>query len=206
MSTYVYLLAALVPSVVLHEVSHGYVAYLFGDPTAKEQGRLTLNPLRHIDPFGSILLPMLLIFSGLPGFGYAKPVPVNFGRLRNPRRQSLYVSLVGPLVNFVLSAVGFVICEIALHSIPSLTLLTFGMYLGLVNLTLGVFNLVPIPPLDGSAIIERLLPQRRLAGYYRFRAMALPLVMVLIILDSLTFHVGANLFAHLQNWWLGRLV
>ena len=205
MSTYVYLLVALVPSVVLHEVSHGYVAYLFGDPTAKEQGRLTLNPIRHIDPFGSILLPMLLIFSGLPAFGYAKPVPVNFARLRNPRRQSLYVSLVGPLVNFVLSAVGFVICEIALHSIQSLTLLTFGMYLGLVNLTLGVFNLVPIPPLDGSAIIERLLPQRHLAGYYRFRAMALPLVMVLIIADSLTFHVGADLFTRLQNWWLGRL-
>ncbi len=205
MSTYVYLLAALIPSVVLHEVSHGYVAYLFGDPTAKEQHRLTLNPIRHIDPFGSILLPMLLIFSGLPGFGYAKPVPVNFARLRNPRRQSLYVALVGPLVNFALSAVGFVLCEIALHSIQSATLLTFGMYLGLVNLTLGVFNLVPIPPLDGSAIIERLLPQRHLAGYYRFRAMALPLVMVLIIADSLTFHVGADLFTRLQSWWLGRL-
>jgi Zn-dependent protease len=206
MSTYVYLLVTLVPSVVLHEVSHGYVAYLFGDPTAKENHRLTLNPLRHVDPFGSVLLPILLIYSGLPAFGYAKPVPVNFARLRNPRRQSLYVSLVGPAVNLVLSAVGYAICEIAIHSVQSQALLNFGVYLGLVNLTLGVFNLVPIPPLDGSAIIERLLPRRHLPSYYRFRAMALPLVMVLVILDSFTFHVGANVFLHLQNWWLGLLV
>ena len=206
MSTYVYLLVALIPSVVLHEVSHGYVAYLCGDPTAKEQHRLTLNPLRHVDPFGSILLPVLLIYSGLPGFGYAKPVPVDFSRLRNPRRQSLYVSLVGPAVNIVLSALGYALCELAIHVFQSQTLLTFGLYLGLVNLTLGVFNLVPIPPLDGSAIIERLLPRRHLPSYYRFRAMALPLVMGLIILDSFTFHVGANVFTHLQNWWLGLLV
>lgn len=206
MSTYVYLLVALIPSVVLHEVSHGYVAYLCGDPTAKERHRLTLNPLRHIDPFGSVLLPMLLIYSGLPGFGYAKPVPVDFSRLRNPRRQSLYVSLVGPAVNIVLSGVGYVICELAIHAFRSQTLLTFGLYLGLVNLTLGVFNLVPIPPLDGSAIIERLLPRRHLPSYYRFRAMALPLVMGLVILDSFTLHVGANVFTHLQNWWLGLLV
>ena len=206
MSTYVYLLVALIPSVVLHEVSHGYVAYLCGDPTAKERHRLTLNPLRHVDPFGSILLPVLLIYSGLPGFGYAKPVPVDFSRLRNPRRQSLYVSLVGPAVNLVLSGVGYVLCEVAIHALRSQTLLTFGLYLGLVNLTLGVFNLVPIPPLDGSAIIERLLPRRHLSTYYRFRAMALPLVMGLIILDSFTFHVGANVFTHLQNWWLSLLV
>ena len=205
MSSYIYFLAALVPSVVLHEVSHGYVAYLFGDPTAKEAHRLTLNPLRHIDPFGSILLPVLLIFSGLPAFGYAKPVPVNFSRLRHPRRESLYVSLVGPFVNIVLSAVGFGISEVALHVVQSVVLLNIGVYFGLVNLILAVFNLIPIPPLDGSAIIERLVPHRHLNAYYRFRAMALPIVMVVVIVDSLFFHLGTGLFGSLENWWLNRL-
>lgn len=205
MSSYIYFLLALVPSVVLHEVSHGYVAYLFGDPTAKEAHRLTLNPLRHIDPFGSILLPVLLIFSGLPAFGYAKPVPVNFSRLRHPRRESLYVSLVGPLVNIVLSAVGFGISEVALHVVNSVVLLNIGVYFGLVNLILAVFNLIPIPPLDGSAIVERLIPGRHLGSYYRFRSMALPIVMIIVIADSLYFHVGTGVFNNLETWWLNRL-
>ena len=87
---------SLIPSVVLHEVSHGYVAKLFGDRTAEEQHRLTLNPLRHIDPFGTVLLPALLVFLHFPAFGYAKPVPVNIGRLRKPRQQALWVALAGP--------------------------------------------------------------------------------------------------------------
>ena len=204
MPNYLYLILTIVPSIVLHEVSHGYVANLYGDPTAKEQHRLTLNPLRHMDPFGSVLLPALLIFSGLPAFGYAKPVPVNFSRLRNPRRQALYVSLAGPLVNIALSAVGFGLSEVAKHT-NNFVLLNIGVDLGLVNLTLAVFNLLPIPPLDGSAIIERFLPRRHLPRYYQFRARALPLVMVLVIVDSLFFHVGTNALGTLQNWWLRRL-
>ena len=200
-----YFLLALIPSVVLHEVSHGYVAYRLGDPTAKEQHRLTLNPLAHIDPFGTLLLPALLIVSGLPAFGYAKPVPVNFSRLRNPRRDSLLVALVGPFVNILLSAVGFAICELALHVTQSALMLNIGVYFGLVNLTLAVFNLLPIPPLDGSAIIERLVPNRHLPRYYQFRARALPLLMVLIIADSLFFHVGTGALGSLQQWWLNRL-
>jgi Zn-dependent protease len=205
MASDIYFLLALIPSVVLHEVSHGYVAYRLGDPTAKEQHRLTLNPLAHIDLFGTILLPALLIVSGLPAFGYAKPVPVNISRLRNPRRDSLYVALAGPLVNILLSAVGFVICELALHVTRSALMLNIGVYLGLVNLTLAVYNLLPIPPLDGSAIIERLVPNRHLPRYYQFRARALPLLMVLIIADSLFFHVGTGALASLQQWWINRL-
>ncbi len=204
MSSYVYFFLAIVPSIVLHEVSHGYVAYHFGDPTAKENHRLTLNPLRHVDPFGTVLLPALLIFSHLPAFGYAKPVPVNISRLRNPRRQSLYVSLAGPAVNVVLSGVGWVISEVAIH-LNTFWLLQFGVSLGLVNLTLAVFNMLPIPPLDGSAIIERFVPRHRLPDYYRFRMKALPIVMVLIIADSLFFHVGTSALASLQNWWLRLL-
>src|ERR1700677_2015059 len=101
----------LVPSVVLHEVSHGFVANYFGDPTAKEQHRLTLNPVRHIDPFGTVIMPAILLFSHLPAFGYAKPVPVNLNRLRNPRKQALWVSLAGSAVNIVLSGIGFAVCE-----------------------------------------------------------------------------------------------
>ena len=110
-----YFFLALVPSIVLHEVSHGWVANFFGDPTAKENHRLTLNPMRHIDPFGTVLLPVLLLISGLPAFGYAKPVPVNVSRLRKPRSQGLYVSLAGPLMNIFLSAIGLGITYYGIH-------------------------------------------------------------------------------------------
>ncbi len=206
MSNYVYFFLAIVPSIVLHEVSHGYVANFFGDPTAKENHRLTLNPLRHVDPFGTVLLPALLILSHLPAFGYAKPVPVNISRLRNPRRQSLYVSLAGPLVNVILSGVGYLISELAIHVTYSSWMLQFGVTFGIVNLTLAVFNLLPIPPLDGSAIIERFVPNRHLPSYYRFRMKALPIVMVLIIVDSMFLHVGTNWLYSLQNWWISLLV
>jgi len=206
LSSYVYFFLAIVPSIVLHEVSHGYVANFFGDPTAKENHRLTLNPLRHVDPFGTVLLPALLILSHLPAFGYAKPVPVNISRLRNPRRQSLYVSLAGPLVNIILSGVGYLISELAIHVTYSSWMLQFGVTFGIVNLTLAVFNLLPIPPLDGSAIIERFVPNRHLPSYYRFRMKALPIVMVLIIVDSMFLHVGTNWLYSLQNWWISLLV
>jgi Zn-dependent protease len=204
-SSYVYWLIALVPSVVLHEVSHGYVANFFGDPTAKEHHRLTLNPLPHLDPFGSVLLPALLVFSHLPAFGYAKPVPVNVGRLRNPRRQSLYVALAGPLVNIVLSAVGFVVCELAIHVTQSQVMLNVGVALGLVNLVLAVFNLIPIPPLDGSAVVERFVPRRHLPAYYQLRARVFPIVMIAVIAAFWIFPLGSDLFGRVENWWLGLL-
>ena len=202
---YLYYLLAIVPSIVLHEVSHGWVANYYGDPTAKQQGRLTLNPLKHIDPFGTVLLPALLIFSGLPMFGYAKPVPVNVSRLRNPRKQSLYVSIAGPIVNILLSAVGFALCEFAIHSTQSQMMFNIGEYLGLVNITLAAFNLIPIPPLDGSAILERFIPLRNLGKYYDIRSKALPFFMVFIIVDSMFLHVGTGFLGSLQNWWIQQL-
>jgi len=200
-----YFFLAIIPSVILHEVSHGWVANYFGDPTAKDNGRLTLNPLAHIDPFGTVLLPALMIFSGLPAFGYAKPVPVNVSRLRNPRTQSLYVSLAGPLVNIILSALGWVLTYIAVKYANSALLLDIGVYLGLANLVLAVFNLIPIPPLDGSAIIERFVPRQHLPAYYRMRARALPVVMVLVVLDFLVFHVGTNALYDLETWWINLI-
>ena len=138
-------------------------------------------------------------------FGYAKPVPVNVSRLRNPRKQSLYVSIAGPLVNILLSAVGFALCELAIHSTQSQMMFNIGEYLGLVNITLAAFNLIPIPPLDGSAILERFIPLRNLGKYYDIRAKALPFFMVFIIVDSMFLHVGTGFLASLQNWWKQQL-
>ncbi len=204
----VFFLLAIIPSIILHEVSHGYVAYLCGDPTAKNAKRLTLNPLRHVDPFGTLLLPFLLIVSHIPAIGYAKPVPVNIGRLRKPRNQSVYVSLAGPLTNVILSGVAFFYCRYELHHanvanlISGYTFFIFVLDFGLVNLTLAVFNMLPIPPLDGSAVIERFVPQRHLPKYYEFRARALPIVMVLLILNAITLHVGESWLGDLQTWWI----
>ena len=202
---YLYYLLAIVPSIVLHEVSHGWVANYYGDPTAKQQGRLTLNPLKHIDPFGTVLLPALLIFSHLPMFGYAKPVPVNVSRLRNPRKQSLYVSIAGPLVNILLSAIGFVVCKYGLR-VNNELIINISASFGIANLTLAAFNLIPIPPLDGSAIIERFIPLRNLGKYFEFRNKALPFFMVLIIADAMFLHIGTGFLGGLRNWWISLVL
>lgn len=207
-----YLYIALLPSVILHEVSHGWVANFFGDPTAKDAKRLSLNPMRHIDPFGTILLPALLIAFHFPPFGYARPVPVNVSRLRRPRQQSLYVSLAGPFVNIVLSAVGLYLCDLAGAHVSGVFiyyhnsfLFNVGYSLGIANLLLAAFNLLPIPPLDGSAIIERFVPNKHLGAYYHYRARALPLVLLFVILSEYVFHFGSNALGDLENWWIGLL-
>lgn len=201
-----YYFLAIVPAIVLHEVSHGIVAYWCGDPTAKNARRLTLNPLRHIDPFGTIILPVLLVVVGLPPIGYAKPVPVNFRRLRHPREQGLLVSLAGPTTNFLLSAIAWVVCRILLsQSVEVTPALNFFVAFGIVNIGLGLFNLVPLPPLDGASIVEWFVPQRYLPKYAQIRARALPVVMILIILDSLTTNYLGHVLANVQDWWLQSL-
>jgi len=149
-----------------------------------------------------VLLPLMMVLAGLPAFGYAKPVPVNVSRLRNPRTQSLYVSLAGPLVNIILSGIGLGLCFLAVHDTQSQLMFNVGEYLGLANLVLAAFNLIPIPPLDGSAIIERFVPRKHLPRYYQMRARALPVVMVLVVLDFLVFHVGTNALGSLEDWWI----
>lgn len=191
-SAILFLLLALVPSVILHEVSHGLVADLCGDPTAREAGRLTLNPLKHVDPFGSVVLPAILLFMGLPMFGYAKPVPYNPNRLRHPRNQSLLVGLVGPFTNFLLVAVAIVVSHAAnYHAVEvggSVYLNTsswfaqYLVYFGTINLVLGIFNLLPIPPLDGSSIIARFVPARRLRRYYELSRYGFIVVFALLLL------------------------
>lgn len=149
-------IAALLIAVVIHELAHGWVAYKLGDNTAKATGRLSFNPIKHADLFGSFLLPLMLLLSG-SGFvlGWAKPVPVNFNRLHHPRRDLFLVSAAGICANFLLAGVCGVFIRLLAHlSIPGLTpvLLMFLFYLININIILAVFNLLPIPPLDGSKI------------------------------------------------------
>jgi len=181
--------AVLFPSVIVHEVSHGALALLFGDETAKKAGRLTLNPLPHIDPFGTIILPALLLLTTGTAFGWAKPVPVDPRRLHHPRNQTVLVSLVGPAVNIVIAvAAALVIRAIQIHPDDSLVIRVV-FYAGIVNVVLAAFNLIPIPPLDGSAVVERALPDRLWPGYLRFRqySMFVLLGLVLLLPGSLSF-------------------
>ena len=188
------LFGCLVVAVILHEISHGVVALWCGDQTAKRAGRLTLNPVPHIDPFGSLILPAMGALAGLPILGYAKPVPVNPNGMRRPRRDMVLVSLAGPTTNFLLMVVAAVIAR-ALVDSPSELLRAFSeqspdllvqilYYFAIVNLLLGVFNLLPIPPLDGSALIERVLPAEWLPAWYRFRPYGI------LVLLGLVFFTG----------------
>ncbi|MDP8955309.1 MAG: site-2 protease family protein [Actinomycetota bacterium] len=179
----------LVPSVILHEVSHGVVALFYGDDTAKQAGRLTLNPVRHIDPFGTLILPALLALSGLGAFGYAKPVPVRPNRLRHPRQHSLYVSLAGPAVNVALVLVAVGVYRSFFEPVrlgdsvfldPSLPA-RIVFFFGFVNVILAVFNLLPIPPLDGSAVIERVLPQRWWPAWLKVQKWSMGILLLLVL-------------------------
>jgi Zn-dependent protease len=182
----------LVVAVILHEISHGVVALWFGDRTAKEAGRITLNPVPHIDPFGSIILPAMGAVLGVPVVAWAKPVPVNPERMRNPRHDMLFVSLAGPFTNFTLMVAAAVGARAAFHaSHQSLPSTIAGLPLGiqilfsfaLVNMFLGLFNLLPIPPLDGSALVERVLPAQWLPTWYRIRPYGL-LVLFLVVFST----------------------
>jgi len=167
----------LFAAIILHEISHGIVALFFGDDTAKKAGRLTLNPIPHIDPFGSIILPAMMTLAGLGAFGWAKPVPVNPSKLRNTRRDMVYVGLAGPISNFVLMAGSAVAGRYAYHAIApnarflaELPLLIQVLYwFAYANLLLGLFNLLPVPPLDGSSLVERVLPEAWLTRWYQYR-------------------------------------
>lgn len=148
-------------TVTVHEVCHGLLAYALGDPTAKEQGRLTLNPFKHLDPFWTVLLPGILFLTtgGRFMIGMAKPVPVNFARLRHPKRDMVWVALAGPLANVIFATI--------LSSLFQFTHHVLFLYAVYFNLGLAVFNLLPIPPLDGSKVLMGLLPRKWLLAYLR---------------------------------------
>ena len=177
-------------SVILHEISHGYVAYLLGDDTAYRQGRLSLNPIYHIDAFGSILLPLFLFLSHSPViFGYARPVPVNpfrFYRIKNPRIGMALCSLAGPMTNL---ALGYLFCLMAKMSFTPGGR-EFFMGISVLNVVLGLFNLLPIPGLDGSHILMAFLPRSLVVLYVRLQ----PFSMLIILVLAVTGVIGAVLF------------
>lgn len=146
-------------AVVIHEVAHGWAANKLGDPTAKLQGRLTLNPIKHLDPVGSILVPGILIISGAPIlFGWAKPVPFNPYNLRNPRRDEALIAAAGPASNVALAIIGGVVYRVLVSmEVSGMALETVFLFV-MINLILAIFNMIPIPPLDGSKILFSVLP------------------------------------------------
>ncbi|MCW5750262.1 MAG: site-2 protease family protein [Alphaproteobacteria bacterium] len=190
-------------AITLHEAAHGYVAWKLGDDTALRLGRVSFNPLRHIDPFGTLLLPIMLRLLGSPFlFGYAKPVPVNFGRLRQPRRDMVWVAAAGPGINLGLALASGVALHLGLMFEGEVRtwlvdLLTFSIF---INLLLAVFNMLPLPPLDGGRVAVGLLPDvlaYPLARLERFGIVILLAVMILPPILGSSFGLDLNPFGWL---------
>ncbi len=171
-------------AITVHEAAHGYAARHFGDNTALMMGRITLNPLRHIDPVGTILMPLLLYFatSGAFLFGYAKPVPVNFGHLRNPKRDMIWVALAGPASNF-LQAIFWAVLLVALvgSGVDERFFIDMARAGVLVNLVMWAFNLFPLPPLDGGRILMGVLPWRQAQWLSRIEPYGFFIVLALVV-------------------------
>ena len=196
-------------SVILHEVMHGLVALNFGDRTAERAGRLTLNPIPHIDLFGTILLPALLIFTGSPIlFGWAKPVPVNPLNFSNIRRGELFVSAAGILANFGLAAIAAIIYHI-LNGLPQQFPYLIGALLRFtvtINLVLGVFNLFPIPPLDGSKVLLSQLPYNLAKEYQKLEQYGFLLLLIFLMIpfgSSSLLHTILSFFVGIFSSLLG---
>ena len=176
-------------AITLHEAAHAYAAKYFGDLTAYSQGRMSLNPVRHIDPYGTILIPLLLALLSSPFiFGYAKPVPVDFSRLRNPKKQMAWVALAGPLANLVMAFLWmlsyFVLQSVGINEVFFLEMAEAGVK---INLILFAFNLFPLPPLDGGRIVTSILPNRYAFRFARIEPYGFFIVLGLMMLNLLSY-------------------
>ena len=188
-------------AITVHEAAHGYVARWFGDPTAWMLGRVTLNPIKHIDPIGTIAMPLLLLFTtmAIPGgpfvLGYAKPVPVNFGQLRHPKRDMIWVAAAGPASNFIQAVVwALLLIALVTAGVQEQFFLRMAQAGILVNLVIAVFNLLPIPPLDGGRVLVGLLPRGPAYQLARVEPFGFFIVLALLIPGILS------------AWWISPLV
>lgn len=193
----------LVIAIVFHEVAHGWMAKWLGDPTAEERRRLSFNPIRHVDPIGTVILPLSLAIAGAPVFGWAKPVPVIAQRLRNPRWGMVAVALAGPAMNLALATVAAILIGAALHllagtqptGVARFVLANLVSFLQ-VNVFLAIFNLLPMPPFDGGHVVEGLLPRPLAAQWAKIgRFGFVLLLLVLVVLPMLV--PGANVVGRL---------
>lgn len=207
-------------AITIHEAAHGWVAYRLGDPTAHNLGRISLNPIVHIDPIFTILVPVLLALTGLPVFGMAKPVPFNPHNLRNPRRDNIWISFAGPAANGLAALGAFLLLLVLKFTVPGVNrflavlcrtffkspeilraalpkgffpfegLALVLYFVVLINIYLAVFNLIPVPPLDGSGILMGVLPDRLADRYERLRPYGFFIVMALVLMGGLTMVVA----------------
>ncbi|HEX6979375.1 MAG TPA: site-2 protease family protein [Alphaproteobacteria bacterium] len=192
-------------AITLHEAAHGYAAEVFGDDTARRFGRVSMNPLRHVDPFGTILLPALLLLTRAPFlFGYAKPVPVNFGRLNNPRRDMVFVAAAGPAMNLFLALLAAFLYH-GIEWFPPRVAMWLGHNLVnavTLNVILAVFNMLPIPPLDGGRVAVGLLPTALAMQLARLERVGILIVLgALFLLPMLGDMVGLDL--NVFAWLVG---
>jgi Zn-dependent protease len=194
---FILLILPLLLAVTLHEVAHGYAALKMGDPTARLAGRLTLNPIKHLDLFGSLLLPLILKLSGSPiVFGYAKPVPVNYHNFREYRKGTLWVSAAGVLANLILAVISAALFQMLASTEASWNQSQYGLlfeffiqllaYSVIINCILALFNLIPIPPLDGSRILAMLLPVPLRMHFARLERFGMIIILVLLITGPLS--------------------
>jgi Zn-dependent protease len=204
-------IAVLLFAVSVHESAHGWVALRCGDTTARDHGRITLNPIRHLDPIGSLLLPAVLAVTGAPVFGWAKPVPVSLRGVPNPRKANLLISAAGPLSN-LLVAIGFGSLLFLFRPLIATTtredivfpLLLVAVYSVVVNVSLALFNLVPIPPLDGFGVVESLAPPSFIPALIWMRRFGFVLLMIVIFTGGLRYLLGPAQ-ALLIRWLLGGI-
>lgn len=180
-------LIPLIVAIVLHEISHGWVANAFGDPTARDLGRLSPNPIRHVDPIGTVVLPLILAVTGAPVFGWAKPVPVVAQRMRNPRVHMMLVALAGPGMNLLLAMLAGIVLALVRPNGPpegagQLFLLMNLFNFIAINLFLAVFNLLPLPRFDGGHVVEGLLPRPLALHYAKLARFGFPLLIFLLLI------------------------